>query len=242
MPAPRTNIRNKPFAYATYKITFHCEGVGQATAFLDETPITMTGGYGGWTVVSRQRRTGLTMWQGKDPLRLSIPILFDGYANNIGVEMDISRLSRMALPVNEGLTAEPPLVTIEGKALPRPGPKFWVVENLQWGTNVIYDFDDTGKMSRLRQDCVVNLMQYVAGDRASFGGLSPTKAGGSKAKPGSKGFQKPRTVKAGDSLSKIANSVYKNPGPNDWKLIAKANGIRDPRHISPGQKLKIPKK
>jgi hypothetical protein len=227
-------------SYDLYKVTFHAEGIAAVSAFLDETPVQITGGYGGWTVTSRQRRTGLTMWMGKDPIRMSVPVLFDGYSDMDGQEVNISRLSRMALPPTGQI--EPPTVQVTGRGIPHPGPKNWVIENLQWGTNVIWDHDVNGSIVRLRQDCVVNLMQYVAGDRQAFSGLNPAKSSGSKAKPGSKGFQKPVKVKAGDSLSKIANRVYKNPKPGDWKLIAKANNIKDPRSIKPGQTLKIPKK
>jgi len=226
--------------YDIYKVTFHAEGIADVSAFLDETPIQVTGGYGGWTVTSRQRRTGLTMWMGKDPIRMTVPVLFDGYSSLDGQEVEISRLSRMALPPAGG--GEPPVVTITGYGLPKPGPKNWVIENLQWGTNVIWDNDSGGSLVRLRQDCVVNLMQYVASDRAAFSRLPPGKASGSKANPGSKGFQKPYRVKTGDTLQKIANKVYKNPKPDDWRLIKKANNIIDPRHLKVGKLLKIPKK
>lgn len=223
-----------------YKVTFAAESIAAVSVLLDETPVQVTGGYGGWTVTSRQRRTGLTMWTGKDPIRMSIPILFDGYADRQGQEVNISRVSRMALPPSGG--EEPPVVKISGKGVPKPGPTKWVIENLQWGTNIIWDNDKNGSLVRLRQDCVVNLIQYVASDRAAFSRLSPGKASGSRSKPGSKGFQKPYKVKAGDTLQKIANKVYKDPQPGDSKLIAKANKIHDPRSIKKDQTLKIPKK
>jgi len=226
--------------YDKYKVTFHAEGIAAVSAFLDETPVQLTGGYGGWTVTSRQRRTGLTMWMGKDPIRMAVPVIFDGFADNNGQEVQISRLSRMGLPPTTG--GEPPVVTLSGHGLPNPGVKNWVIENLQWGTNVIWDNQQDGSLVRMRQDCVVNLLQYIAEDRAAFSSLPSAKGSGTKKKPGTKGFQKPQKVKQGDSLSKIANRVYKNPKPGDWKLIAKANNIKDPRSIKVGQTLKIPKK
>jgi nucleoid-associated protein YgaU len=47
-------------------------------------------------------------------------------------------------------------------------------------------------------------------------------------------------VKSGDSLSKIAKSVYGNASA--WKKIFEANRdlLKDPDKIFPGQKLKIP--
>jgi nucleoid-associated protein YgaU len=48
------------------------------------------------------------------------------------------------------------------------------------------------------------------------------------------------TVKAGDSLSRIAKEFYGNA--NDWQKIYQANKsrIKDPNIIHPGQKLLIP--
>jgi LysM repeat protein len=142
----------------------------------------------------------------------------------------------MGLPPLKG--GEPPVVTITGYGIPHPGPSNWVIENLQWGTNVIIDHNADGSVVRLRQDCVVNLMEYIAGDRVAFSRIPPATAGSPN------GFQKPYLVKKGDTLKIIANKVYKTPRPSDWKLIAKANGIRDPKAIKNyvGKKIKIPKK
>ncbi len=48
------------------------------------------------------------------------------------------------------------------------------------------------------------------------------------------------TVIHGDSLWSIASREYGNPG--DWRLIAKENGIDNPRLLNPGQVLVIPRK
>jgi hypothetical protein len=47
-------------------------------------------------------------------------------------------------------------------------------------------------------------------------------------------------VKEGDSLWNIANKEYGNP--NDWRLIADANRITNPRLLEPGRQLVIPVK
>jgi len=47
-------------------------------------------------------------------------------------------------------------------------------------------------------------------------------------------------VKQGDSLWSIAAREYGNP--NDWRLIAEANKIDNPRILNPGQELVIPLK
>lgn len=206
---------------------------------LDGSPIQVTTGYGGWTVTNRNRRVGLTIWEGREPFRMTVPVLFDGWRTSESQEMAISRLSRMALPPSEQV--EPPVIKIAGAAVPNPGPTNWVIESLAWGANVIWDSAANGVTARLRQDCVITVIQYVDEDRVAFKKL------GSKVPPPSNvaphGWQASVRVKAGEkSLQAVAKRVYKNAKPGDWRLISKANGIPDPKSIKPGQSLKIPKR
>jgi len=48
-----------------------------------------------------------------------------------------------------------------------------------------------------------------------------------------------RLVKRGDTLSSIANNVYRDPGL--WRVIAETNQIDDPRRLTIGARLAIPK-
>ena len=48
-----------------------------------------------------------------------------------------------------------------------------------------------------------------------------------------------RVVKRGDSLSSIAAEAYRDPAL--WRVIAEANQLDDPRHLSVGMRLNIPK-
>jgi hypothetical protein len=215
-------------------VTFTAEGIPSVTVLLDTTPVTIASGYGGWTVVSRQRRVGLTVWEGKDPLRMSIPVLFNGYEDGLSVEVPISHLSRMALPPTGG--GEPPTVTYSSQVVPKPGPTVWVIENLQWGTNVLWGFSSNGVMARLRQDCVVNLLQYVADDRLALKNVAVGQAAGTGASK--TGWPKRYTVATGDTLQKIAAKEYGDSGK--WNKIATANGIRDGSSLKKGTVLTIP--
>lgn len=201
----------------------------------DETPANIASGYGGWIVVSRDRGVGLTQWNGKDPLRMAIPILFDGVSRRLGQEIGISNLSRMALPPTSG--GEPPTLTATGPGIPKVGPVVWVIENLQWGTNVNWDFADNGVYVRTRQDCVVNLLQYVAGDRLAFKNIQPGSITAGKV---TAGWPKQYVVATGDTLRLIAAQMY---GDGSWpkvKIIMKANVISDANSIYLGQVLRIP--
>lgn len=218
---------------ASHKVTFSCEGISPVTVLLDETAASVTGGYGGWTVVSRQRRVGLTQWQGKDPIRMAIPILFDGFANSAGVEIDISRLSRMALPPSGG--GEPPHIKVKGAAVPSPGPTDWVIENIAWGTaKVIYGMTAGGVSARMRQDAVINIMEYRHEDRVAFATLpSAGLLGASKV-----GWPKTYILKRGESLQSVAVKFYHDA--TKWKQIADANNLIDPRSAKIGATLRIP--
>jgi nucleoid-associated protein YgaU len=46
-------------------------------------------------------------------------------------------------------------------------------------------------------------------------------------------------VRRGDTLSSIAARHYNDPGL--WRHIARANGISNPRVLTPGQVLRVPK-
>ncbi len=52
-------------------------------------------------------------------------------------------------------------------------------------------------------------------------------------------FEKSYTVVRGDTLSSIAEQVYRDPAV--WRDIARANHIRDPRRLEPGRVLALSK-
>jgi nucleoid-associated protein YgaU len=58
-------------------------------------------------------------------------------------------------------------------------------------------------------------------------------------KKSSPNVQKAYTVSRGDTLSSIAGALYRDP--NQWRVIATANGIQDPRELQPGTALQIPR-
>lgn len=200
-------------------------------AISDQAVAQVSGGYGGWNIISRPRRVGLTQWNGKDPMRVQVPILFDGYARGEGQEINISKLGRMSGPPI-GARGEPPVVKVSGNAIPDIGIEAWVIENLVWGTNVIWARDNNGTMSRMRQDCVVNLLQHVDEDRVAFAGLATQPVGSS---PSTLAFYR---VQEGDNLNQIAAGVYGDS--RAWTKIAEANDLRDPNALIPGEDLVIP--
>ena len=51
--------------------------------------------------------------------------------------------------------------------------------------------------------------------------------------------EKSHVVRRGDSLASVANLAYNDP--TQWRVIAANNGIQDPRRLTPGQTLQIPR-
>ena len=190
----------------------------------------MTGGYGGWSVISRPRRLGLTQWDGRNPLEMAVQLVLDAHADDGSVEAQCSALERMALPPRS--LAEPPVVRITG-AVPH-SDLTWVVNEIAWGA-VIRRLDG----NRTRQEVTLTLLRYVADDRLQ---LRPAaeRARDKGTSTGKPPGQRTYTVKKGDTLSGIAakKEIYGNA--SKWKLIASANKIRDPKFIKVGQRLVIP--
>jgi len=52
-------------------------------------------------------------------------------------------------------------------------------------------------------------------------------------------FEKTWIVRRGDTLSGIAGLIFRDPG--QWRAIAQANGIQDPRRLETGQRLVVPR-
>jgi LysM repeat protein len=202
---------------ARYYYEFKSSNGLSVVVLRDEAPPKITDGRGGWSVVERRRRKGLTTWGGRNPFRMDVPILFNGqFEPPYSVDQDISVLNMMALGDN---FVVPPTVTVNGY-LPVNGIK-WVIEDLKWGDNAIWLQSQTGETIRVRQDCIVQLLQYVEEDVVKITNTSPTPAPNSY------------TTKAGDTPKSIAKARYGDA--NMWKKIRDLNPskVRDPNQQLP---------
>jgi hypothetical protein len=201
-------------------------------AWLGQEPPTVTGGYGGWEKIARPRRLAITRWSGREPYQMSVPIVIDGFAENESIEVEISRLERMALPhPNPG--GEPPLIKING---PVPHDDLiWVIDSILWASSWRRRRDG----HRIRQEATVNLIDYVAEDvlgkkNAAARARERAVRGEAKNVAGYRTY----VVKKGDTLPRIAAKQLGDA--NRWREIARINNIRDPYHLKVGTRLKIP--
>jgi nucleoid-associated protein YgaU len=109
----------------------------------------------------------------------------------------------------------PPIVAFEWGGTVFTG----VVENLGI-TYVLFTADGIP----LRAKLALSLKEYrLAADQTRTS--SPT-------------VEKSYLVRRGDTLASISNAVYRSPA--FWRQLAQANGITDPRHLTPGQVLRVP--
>jgi hypothetical protein len=140
------------------------------TVLRDEGVPKITDGVGGWTVKERRRRKGLTSWTGRNPWRMELPVIFEGkFDPLVSVDADVGKLNAMAIGDNFVI---PPTVTVEGN-VPIKGAT-WVIEDLAWGDNQEWAKDPSAQWIRVRQDCVIKLLQYVEEDVVKILNTNPT--------------------------------------------------------------------
>ena len=223
---------------------------------LADTRVDVTAGYGGWSEIARPRRRPISFWLGSPGLRMSLPIIFDGYASRSSVETSIASLEKLATPSGT-YSFNPPVITLNarGKLVPHQD-KQWVIDALQWGDAAIAD-PATG--NRVRQAVVISLLEWIQDQRVREESPAKRVKQLSKlqhSKPGAKHKRhtvkkaKPTPVHAstftaaddvfgtGEDLLTIAANELGDA--SRWIEIAQLNDIRDPRSTVPGQSLRLP--
>ena len=126
------------------------------TARLSDTRPNVDSGYGGWTEVARPRKAPLAVWVGSTALRVSIPLLLDGWVTGQSVEPEIAQLERMATATSSDGTPPRVRFTAKGAAVPHQN-RLWVIDNLAWGDALM-----NANGNRVRQQVTVSLLEYVA--------------------------------------------------------------------------------
>jgi hypothetical protein len=225
----------------------------RVVAILDEQTARVTEGYGGWTEQSRARRKSATLWTGKPVLKMTLPIVFDGFINNRPVDNEIATLEKMAT-IRPQL-GQPPVVRVHG-AVPHDDLP-WVINAIDWGETI-----RSRNGSTLRQHFVVTLWEYVVEDVLFNDSPAARRIIKSANKPTGKhrnpqsysrttyGY-KPTTdvpavastiyvAKKGETLSSIAADKLGNF--RRWKEITVINeNIYDPNHkFKGGEKMRMP--
>lgn len=205
-------------------VLFISEELGIEVAAEIVGPANATGGYGGWEAVHRPRRVALTEWTGREPLRLSFTVMFDGYAKGREVELPIRRFERLA---GLGKGQPPELMIAAGGVIPHDAyhapNRRWVIESLDWGDSV-----RNANGFRVRQFADVGLLQFVEDE--ALAGL-PAVQKKAKKKRGAAATR----ARQGESLRDVAKRTGKK-----LRELKKLNGIRDgDKKLTRGRRIKL---
>jgi LysM repeat protein len=227
-PSPPPGPTNGRTPQPHYVNFFAQDASVDLTVLMGDGPAELTGGDGGWQTEDRQGLTPVTWWQTPSPYQLSVPVLFDGNSQ----EADINKLRSLAR--SPGNRVPPPVVYVAGQAIERADIP-WVVQTIAPTSQVVRRASDG---NRVRAGFTVTLLQYVAAEVLVEKSAAKRAAGKGKSKSGGRKTYK---VAAGDTLPQIAarKDIYRDA--TRWKDIANANKIRDPRALTVGRTLKIPR-
>jgi hypothetical protein len=225
------------------------------TARLSEERPNVEAGFGGWEEVVRPRRAPITTFRAPPGLRLTLPILLDGWAAGRSVEREVSQLQQMGRPgASDG---DPPRVRLDatGNAIPYL-KRVWVISELAWGDALM---NSAG--NRVRQQVTLSLLEYVhdvylaersaANRRRKHKATAKTKHGARSKRRVVKRSAKPKPKPKAHALAAAADdfgagedlltiAALELGDADRWIEIAQLNGIRDPRAVAPGQVLRLP--
>jgi hypothetical protein len=121
---------------------------------LGEDGVLLTAGLGGWDVTARPRQVGMTTWSGAEPLQVTLPLIFDGWARGRAQDTALARLFSVARGDAE---SEPGLLRVDGIAGSALPNRRWVIESVEYGTPIL----DPATMRRLRQPVTLTLREFT---------------------------------------------------------------------------------
>jgi hypothetical protein len=149
---------------------------------------TLTTGGARWNVISRPQRTGLMVFDGYDPLGISIPVLFDNFVTGDTVQDDVDLLwlmwGRGPGAANASSNKASPVIGVTGDLMPpitqasstNPGPPNWVITQIdEDGSSAVFN----SAQHLVRLAVVVTLQEYIASSALDSLAGTP-KTGGTK--------------------------------------------------------------
>jgi len=179
-----------------------------------------------WQEQEGNRRRPELQYTGGERKRLSMELFYDTYERKEDVRLYTGKLSQLLVVTtdNRNNGKRPPTLELSwGLANKDLGFPFkCVLESLKQQFT-LFDSDGTP----VRAKCSVSFKEYELPkeeqQREPHRGSYP---------------EQTYTVREGETLASIAAALWKDP--LKWRLLAQANGIRNPRIISAGQSLLVP--
>lgn len=170
------------------------------------------------TVQSRPGRKPLSLLDGGNLAGIDLVFQLAHFDHQLPVEAMITRLRQIA--------ASGQRVTVLGLSPQERGP--WRIDDLA----ITGTLRRQGTNELTRADVTLSLVEASDANPK----VGPVSGG-----HGGNGGKRPKfyVIRKGDTLRKIANRFYGDPGV--WRQIAKANGIKNPDKLKVGRKIKLPK-
>jgi hypothetical protein len=206
------------------------------TAWLGDEPARATAGDAQIDREDNPQRTARTVWRGRDPLALQIPVRLDGYGarNPVSVEALIRRLEEMWGRGRRGTPAEPVSLCVDsGGWVPfdssrQPDLRWWI-EGIDWDAETLRRADG----HRVRQLGTIQLVQVVRGQTR----LKASSAEKARQALGNRA-RNTYVARDGDTLSKISTRFY---GSTAHALdIARLNGLGVRSTLRAGRTIRLP--
>jgi hypothetical protein len=151
-----------------------------------------------------------------NPAILSVELFFDTFEDNESVKDHTDQV--MALALVDADSHRPPLVQFQWGDFTFKG----VIESLALRYTM---FLSTGKPCRATAALSIKEAKTAKEQLEANPRNSPD-------------HTKRRTLKVGETLALIAHEEYEDPA--EWRRIADANGINDPKNVKPGTVLTLP--
>jgi hypothetical protein len=161
---------------------------GALSVMAADEPPKITAGYAKFSTVDRPHRTGITKFDGYDPIQMDVKVVFEAFTlqDGSGIEEDIEKLERMAGRGRySGSGSGPPAVihcsTTRGDELVplvpityqrddflNPSGPLWRIANIDWDDGALRDYLG----NRIRQGATITLQQHVRLSTVTKGGAA----------------------------------------------------------------------
>jgi LysM repeat protein len=195
-------------------------------------PIVPSLGYGGHPVGARPKKKALTVWEGRQPFQIEVPLVLYLGPTEI-VEGLRSTLDAMATSRSQGwIDEQPPAVKIKSNRgrLPLPADisddANWWIEDLKWGEELRRASD--GEL--VRKQVNVTLLERIDDELFNASSSTTTTSRGRN-----------YTVKKGDTLHSIAAREL-GSAKLWWEITQLNEPLRSDGHLKPGMVLHLPPK
>lgn len=179
-----------------------------------------------WKEQERERKKPELQFTGQSLKKLSMELFFDTYEQKEDVRQYTGKVARLLVPsVDESNGKRPPKCKISWGPQDPGNSDFPFVGVLETLTQQFVLFDSDG--TPIRAKLSVSFKEFVLPEDEA------------KSNPSHQSFPaETYVVLQGDTLSGIAGQLWQKP--QEWRRIAEANKIENPRQLSPGDELIIP--